>query len=77
MWQIKIKLNEGTVCLLKDGPALIVFFIELGKPGVQGLGVVHPVDHPAILQRQMVLEIEQQIVGGHRSTSEEGSGHPA
>lgn len=50
--------------------------VLLPKPGLECLAVVAAIDVPLLLNGEMLLEVEQQVQGGHGATREEIPGHP-
>lgn len=46
------------------------------EPCLQCFAVMLAIDPPLLLQSQVLLEVEQQVQGGHGATREEVASHP-
>ena len=70
-------LNQvGSVCGGEDWPDLVEIQIQSVKPSLQCFGIVVPIQAPVIHNTEILLEIEQEVIGGHRSPWEEVPCHP-
>ena len=50
--------------------------VHVLKPGLGGTGVVLPANHPVLFDPEIVLEIQQQIVGRHLASGKKVTRHP-
>ena len=64
------------VGILQDRHDLFPPRVLQREPVLAGLLVVAAVDPPVILHQQVVVEVEQQVIGGHDPAGEEIAPHP-
>lgn len=50
--------------------------VHIDQPGFGGFLVMGTIDAPVVFDGEIVLEIEEEIIGGHLSASEEVAGEP-
>ena len=50
--------------------------VHIDQPGFGGFLVVGPIDAPVVFDFEIILEVEEEIIGGHLSAGEEVAGEP-
>lgn len=64
------------ICFGDERLEYVGVFIHEGEPGVGGFFVVLTRDLPVVIYFEVVLEVEEEVVGGHLSTREKVASHP-
>ena len=64
------------VGLLEDRPDFVAMGVHIDQPGFGGFLVMGTIDAPVVFDGEIVLEVEEEIIGGHLSPGEEVAGEP-
>ena len=54
-----------TVCLFEQGQDIVLVVIHATEPRLGGFAVVSSIHLPVFFDGEVVIEIEQKVVGGH------------